>query len=269
MPQTLAGQVVGLADRLDTLVGIFSLGMLPTGSSDPFALRRAANGIVNVIWTGNLSLNLSQLLRQVCEAAQQVVHQKATAASLQEQLQEFFLQRVRTLLQEQGVDYDLVNAVLGENDGEYTERTLQDLLDVRDRALFLQSIRENQTIDRIYETINRASRLAVQGDLKTTQLDPTAVIRPDLFKQPSEQDLYEALIQLVPQTEGARSQRNYQQLVEALAEVAPTVSRFFDGAESVMVMDADLEVRRNRLNLLGLLRNHARILADFGAIVKP
>ena len=96
-----------------------------------------------------------------------------------------------------------------------------------------------------------------------------AVVRPDLFKQPSEQALYEALIQLVPQTEGARSQRNYQQLVEALAQVAPTVSNFFDGAQSVMVMDADLEVRRNRLNLLGLLRNHARVLADFGAIVKP
>lgn len=267
LPQTLAGQVVGLSDRLDTLVGIFSLGILPTGSSDPFALRRAANGIVNVIWTANLSLDLSQLLQQVCEAAQQAAQKKA--ASLQEQLRDFFLQRVRTLLQERGVDYDLVNAVLGENDAEYAERTLQDLLDVRDRALFLQSIRQNQTIDRIYETVNRASRLAAQGDLNTTQLDPTAVIRPDLFKQPSEQELYDALIQLVPQTERARSQRNYQQLVEALAQVAPTVSNFFDGAQSVMVMDADLEVRKNRLNLLGLLRNHARVLADFGAIVKP
>ncbi len=273
LPQTLAGQVVGLADRLDTLVGIFSLGMLPTGSSDPFALRRAANGIVNIVWTANLSLNLSQLLQQVCEAVQQAAHQaahqKAKAASLQEQLQDFFLQRVRTLLQERGIDYDLVNAVLGENDAEYTERTLQDLLDVRDRALFLQSIRHNQTIDRIYETVNRASRLAIQGDLDTTQLDPIAVVNPDLFKQPSEQALYEALIQLLPQTEEVRSQRNYQQLVESLTQIAPTVSNFFDGAQSVMVMDADLEVRRNRLNLLGLLRNHARVLADFGAIVKP
>jgi glycyl-tRNA synthetase beta chain len=76
------------------------------------------------------------------------------------------------------------------------------------------------------------------------------------------------LIKLVPQTEGARSQRNYQQLVDALAEIAPTVSRFFDGEISVMVMADDLDVRRNRLNLLGLLRNHARVLADFGAIVK-
>jgi glycyl-tRNA synthetase beta chain len=264
LPETLAGQVVGLADRLDTLVSIFSLGMLPTGSSDPFALRRAANGIVNIIWTASLPLNLSQLIQQVCQAAQR------NTPLLQEQLQDFFLQRVRSLLQEdRGVDYDLVNAVLGENDPEYTERTLQDLLDLRDRALFLQSIRQNKTLDSIYETINRASRLAAQGDLNTSQLDPSTVVRPELFQQPSESALYEALIGLVPQTEGARSQRNYQQLVEALAKVAPTVSNFFDGANSVMVMDADLEVRRNRLNLLGLLRNHARVLADFGAIVKP
>ncbi|HEY9640388.1 MAG TPA: DALR anticodon-binding domain-containing protein, partial [Coleofasciculaceae cyanobacterium] len=62
--------------------------------------------------------------------------------------------------------------------------------------------------------------------------------------------------------------RDYQKLVDALAEIAPVVSNFFDGSRSVLVMDADPEVRRNRLNLLGLLRNHARVLADFGAIVK-
>jgi glycyl-tRNA synthetase beta chain len=264
-PQTLAGQVVGLADRLDTLVGIFSLGMVPTGSSDPFALRRAANAIVNVTWAASLPLNLAQLLQQVVATA---AVNKETPESLLTKLQDFFLQRVRTLLQEdRGIDYDLVNAVLGENDVEYTERTLQDLLDVRDRAQFLQSIRQNQSLDRIYETVNRASRLAAQGDLATTQLDP-AVIRPGLFKQPSEQAFFDALIKLVPQTEQARSQRNYQQLVDALAEISPVIGNFFDGAQSVMVMDADLEVRRNRLNLLGLLRNHARVLADFGAIVK-
>jgi glycyl-tRNA synthetase beta chain len=265
LPQTLAGQVVGLADRIDTLTGIFSLGMLPTGSSDPFALRRAANGIVNVIWSASLPISLSQILQQVCAT----IPERKNSATLREQLQDFFLQRVRTLLQEdRGVDYDLVNAVLGENDAEYTERTLQDLLDVRDRALFLQSIRQNKALDSIYETVNRASRLAAQGELDTQQLDPIAVVNPALFQQSSEQALYDGLIKLVPQTEGARSQRNYQQLVDALAEIAPTVSRFFDGEISVMVMADDLDVRRNRLNLLGLLRNHARVLADFGAIVK-
>lgn len=271
LPETLAGQVVGLADRVDTLVGIFSLGMLPSGSSDPFALRRAANAIVNITWAANLSLNLQQLLEQVT-AEFTAAHEKIlkiTPAELLQQLKDFFLQRVRTLLQEEHqIDYDLVNAVLGENDPEYTERALKDLLEVRDRARFLQQLRDDGTLAKIYETVNRASRLAAQGDLATSQLEPTAVIDLAHFQRPSEQAFYDALVQLVPQTQAAQAERNYQKLVAGLSQIAPTVSSFFDGPESVMVMDSNPDIKRNRLNLLGLLRNHARVLADFGAIVK-
>ncbi len=268
LPHTLVGQVVGLADRLDTLVSIFGLGMLPTGSSDPFALRRAANAVINITWTSDLPLNLYQLLEQIT-ADFVAAHPKTQSEELSQQLREFFLQRIRTQLQEERlIDYDLVNAVLGENDPEYGLRALRDLLDVRDRALFLQEIRHNGTLTKIYETVNRSTRLAAQGDLDTTQLNPVNSVRPELFQKPSEQTFYDALVQLVPQTQAAQKQRNYQQLVEALSQIAPTLSNFFDGPESVLVMDSDPEVRRNRLNLLGLLRNHARILADFGAIVK-
>lgn len=268
LPHTLVGQVVGLVDRLDTLVSIFGLGMLPTGSSDPFALRRAANAVINITWTSDLPLNLYQLLEQIT-ADFVAAHPKTQSQELSQQLRDFFLQRIRTQLQEERlIDYDLVNAVLGENDPEYGFRALRYLLDVRDRALFLQKIRNNGTLTKIYETVNRSTRLAAQGDLDTTQLNPVNSVRPELFQKPSEQTFYDALVQLVPQTQAAQKQRNYQQLVEALSQIAPTLSNFFDGPESVLVMDSDPEVRRNRLNLLGLLRNHARILADFGAIVK-
>ncbi len=269
LPQSLAGQVVGLADRLDTLVGIFSLGMIPSGSSDPFALRRAATAVVNITWAADLGLNLDQLLQKIVPDF--LAHQpkaKVDATTLLAQLKDFFLQRVRTLLQEdRSIDYDLVNAVLGDNDPEYTDRALQNLLDVRDRAEFLQAIRNNQQLNAIYATVNRASRLAAQGDLDTIQLDP-ALIDPKQFQQPSEQAFYDALVKIVPQTKAAKADRNYQKLIDALANIAPVVSNFFDGPNSVLVMDENLEVRRNRLNLLGLLRNHARVLADFGAIVK-
>ncbi|MBD1936180.1 glycine--tRNA ligase subunit beta [Microcoleus sp. FACHB-68] len=268
LPETLTGQTVGIADRLDTLVSIFGLGMLPTGSSDPFALRRAANGIINITWTADLTINLQQLLEQTASnfAAD---HPKASPSELIEQLQEFFIQRIRTLLQEErGIDYDLVNAVLGENDPEYTERALTDLLDVRDRALFLQEIRNNGKLDEIYETVNRSARLAKQGILDTAQLEPAPVVRPELFQKPTEQTFYDAINQLVPETKASQETRNYQQLVNAIAAITPTVSTFFDGPESVLVMDENLDIRGNRLNLLGLLRNHARVLADFGAIVK-
>ena len=266
-PQTLTGQIVGLADRLDTLVSIFGLGLIPSGSSDPFALRRAANAIVNITWLANLQINLSTLLEQI--ATDFATTFNKDAKSLIKTLQEFFLQRIRTLLQdEKQIDYDLVNAVLGENDPEYTERALTDLLDVRDRALYLQQIRKDGTLDKIYETVNRSTRLAAQGNLDFQTLEPQSLINPELFQKKSESAFYNALLELVPQTQAAQQNRDYQLLVTALAKIAPTVGTFFDGEDSVLVMDANSDIKQNRLNLLGLLRNNARVLADFGAIVK-
>ncbi|ANV85080.1 glycine--tRNA ligase subunit beta [Picosynechococcus sp. PCC 7003] len=265
LPQTLAGQVVGMGDRLDTLFSIFGLGMIPSGSSDPFALRRAANAIITVAWDAGLEIDLRELLAQ---GAQDFVTAHPDKDSPLENLQSFFIQRIQTLLQdEKGIDYDLVNAVLGD-DAEYTERALTDLLDVGDRAEFLQSIRNDGQLEQIYATINRSAKLAAKGNLSTDSLDPTGVINPEKFEQNSERDLYAGLVELVPTTEAARTERDYQKLIDGLAALAPTVERFFDGEDSVLVMAEDPAVRENRLNLLGLLRNHARVLADFGAIVK-
>ena len=266
-PQTLTGQIVGLADRLDTLTSIFGLGLIPSGSSDPFALRRAANAIINITWLANLPTNLSALLAEI--TADFAAAFNKDAKSLINTLREFFLQRIRTLLQdEKQIDYDLVNAVLGENDPEYTERALTDLLDVRDRSLYLQKIRKDGTLDKIYETVNRSTRLAAQGNLDFQTLEPQSLINPELFQKKSESAFYNALLELVPQTQAAQKNRDYQLLVTALAKIAPTVGTFFDGEDSVLVMDGNPDIKQNRLNLLGLLRNHARVLADFGAIVK-
>ncbi|NJN71370.1 MAG: glycine--tRNA ligase subunit beta [Limnothrix sp. RL_2_0] len=265
MPQTLTGQVVGMGDRLDTLVSIFGLGMIPTGSSDPFALRRAANAIVSVAWDAGLEINLAELLGQGSNA---FVSAHSDKESPLPALQKFFIQRIQTLLQdEKGIDYDLVNAVLGD-DAEYTERALTDVLDVGDRAAFLQSIRNDGQLETIYATVNRSAKLAKKGDLDQTSLDPKDYVNPDKFEQKSEQELYDGLIALVPTTEAAQAERDYQKLVDGLTKLAPTVERFFDGEDSVLVMAEDAAVKQNRLNLLGLLRNHARVLADFGAIVK-
>jgi glycyl-tRNA synthetase beta chain len=264
LPQTLVGQVVGMADRLDNLVSIFSLGQLPTGSSDPFALRRAANAVITVAWAANLPLNLQYLLPQIIDAfaKQYQAVMRLDGAALLQQLRDFFLQRLSTLLKEDlGVDYDLVNAVLGEDDPDYQQRALQNLLDGRDRAQFLQLLRQDGRLAEIYPTVNRASRLAAQGSLDTQQLDVRAVVDPALFQKQSERDFFTALSQLT-------AQADYEQLVSALATIAPTLSRFFDGEDSVLVMDPDAAIQRNRLNLLGILRNHARLLADFGLIVK-
>ena len=266
MPTTITGQIVGIADRLDTIVSIFGNGGIPSGSSDPFGLRRSANAIISIAWDANLDIDLQQLIN---ESAAAFVTEHADKESPLKALEEFFLQRVQTLLQEElKIDYDLVNAVLGENDPEYTKRALEDLLDARDRALFLQEIRKNGKLNEIYETVNRSTRLAAKGDLNKTELDPQEVIKESLFAKDCEREFYRELQELLPKTLASQQERNYQLLVDDLAKIAPVVSNFFDGPESVLVMDENPEIKRNRLNLLGLLRNHARTLADFGAIVK-
>ncbi len=266
LPQMLTGQVVGLSDRLDTLVSIFGLGMIPSGSSDPFALRRAANAVINITWVANLKIDLYQLLDQIVSnfTSNHAQVLKVSRSELLQQLKDFFSQRVHTLLREdRGVDYDLVNAVIGESDPDYAERALRNLLDVRDRALFLQAIRTDGRLATIYETVNRASRLASQGTLDTQSLNPVEVVQPDRFQKASEQTFYDALVTLSQQ-----GQQDYGSLVESLSQIAPAVSKFFDGEDSVLVMDSDPKIKQNRLNLLGVLRNHGRVLADFGAIVK-
>jgi glycyl-tRNA synthetase beta chain len=268
LPDNIVAQVVAISDRADTLVSIFGLGMLPTGSSDPFALRRAANGIISIIWGHNLPLNLQQLLEQGVNHFINTFGESEHTATLLSQLQDFFLQRIRTLLAEKNIDYDLINAVLGDNDEEYSQRALTAVLDVQARANFLQEIRNNQVLDLIYETVNRSTRLAAKGTLDTKTLDPRGVIDPSLFEQNSEEAFYNALMELLPKAQASSEQRNYQQLVDGLVQISPTVSGFFDGPDSVLVMAEDPAIQSNRLNLLGLLRNQARVLADFGQIVK-
>ncbi|XTZ19817.1 MAG: DALR anticodon-binding domain-containing protein, partial [cyanobacterium endosymbiont of Rhopalodia fuxianensis] len=138
----------------------------------------------------------------------------------------------------------------------------------RDRAKFLQKIRNNGQLDDIYETVNRSTRLASQGNLEFFELDPRKVVITELLQKNSEKLFYQELINLLPKTLSAKSQRNYQLLVEGLVEITPIVNNFFDGDNSVLVMDKDPNIRQNRLNLLGILRNHGRILSDFGAIIK-
>ena len=271
LPSSLTGWVVGIADRLDTLVCIFGLGMIPSGSSDPFALRRAANAVVDMMWQEDLKLDLGELINTLvtnfCVINGTVA--KLTAPELIDQLQDFFFKRLRTALQEdRKIDYDLVNAVLPENDAEYGQRGLANLLDLQERALFLQQIRVNGQLETIYPTVNRSAKLSVKGNLGTQTLDPNGLVQPSLFQKESEQAFYNGLLQLLPQTQAALADVNYQLLVNGLIEITPALTNFFDGEESVLVMDDDPAIQNNRLNMLGILRNHARVLADFGSIVK-
>ncbi|MEN9203888.1 MAG: glycine--tRNA ligase subunit beta [Thermostichus sp. DG_1_6_bins_120] len=270
LPTCLTGQVVGCADRLDTLVGMFHLGRIPTGSSDRFGLRRAANSLVLIAWDAGWSFDFNLLLHRLVQD-----YANGNANTLRA-LQEFLVQRLQTLLQEEKqIDYDLVKAVLGDPEAlraqaedvaklDLTLRALSNLPLTLLRAEYLQHLRATGELAYLYPTLNRCARLAAQGDLDYQTVDPAVVINPEQLQEMAERQLYEVCRKIYQQGVEPALQGDFTPLVEALQAAAPQVAEFF---EAVLVMDPDPARRANRLHLLGLLRNQARLLGDMGAVV--
>ena len=264
LPSSEAGAVVALAERLELLLSIYAKGERPSGSSDPYALRRAGNGVLQILWHHNWSLDLPAFLQRATgHWAALLPHFQVDATALAAELLELLRQRLVSLLEEQGVDADLVQAVAG--DTIAAERVLRDPADARQRADLLVALRRSGELAGVQAVVTRAARLAEKGDLATDVLAPGGVVDGALFEKSSEGAMLKVLQHLEPIATGSDSER-YGQLAQALAASAPALAAFFDGDQSVMVMADDAAIRRNRLNLLAVLRNQASVLADFSRI---
>jgi glycyl-tRNA synthetase beta chain len=264
LPSSDAGAVVALAERLELLVSIYAKGERPSGSSDPYALRRAGNGLLQILWNRGWSLDLLALLeRATGHWAQLLPHFQVDAAGLSAELAEFLRQRLVSLLEEEGFDADLVQAVAG--DGVALERVIRDPVDARQRAELLSELRRTGDLAAVQAVVTRAARLAEKGTLAPTVLSAAGVVDAALFEQPSEAAMLAVLSRLEPITTGSSTER-YRDLAVGLSAGAEALAAFFDGESSVMVMADDPAVRTNRLNLLGVLRNQAAVLADFRRI---
>ena len=264
LPGSDAGALLALAERLELLLSIFAKGERPSGSSDPYALRRAGNGVLQILWDRGWRLNLLALLqRATAHWASLLPEAGVNPASLAAELVEFLRQRLVSLLEETGFDGDLVQAVAAA--GLPLERVLGDPEDARRRAMLLAELRRSGGLSAVQAVVQRASRLAAKGDLDPSILAPSGVVNPALFESPAENAMLEALQQLEPIAAGARG-GDYRELARGLAASADTLAAFFDGPQSVLVMADDPAVRRNRLHLLGVLRNQAALLADFERI---
>ncbi|WP_320676659.1 glycine--tRNA ligase subunit beta [Prochlorococcus sp. MIT 1300] len=265
LPESEAGAVLALVDRLELLISIYSKGERPSGSSDPYGLRRAGNGILQILWSRGLKLNLYE----VCQLA--TIHWSKLFpdfsidhSSLFIDIGEFFQQRISTLLEEAGVDIDIAQAVSGK--GTSIKRLLSDPSDCRTRANLLTDMRRTGELIKLQAVVTRASRLAEKGDLTLDILSASGVVNPSLFEKKSEHQMLSVINSLEPIAVG-KLESGYKQLADGLQSSTEALSCFFDGDQSVMVMTENLEVRKNRLNMLGVLRNQARLLADFSQIV--
>jgi glycyl-tRNA synthetase beta chain len=264
LPGSDAGAVVALAERLELLLSIYAKGERPTGSSDPYALRRAGNGLLQILWERGWRLDLPALLQRcTTQWAGLFPAFQVDSGALADELAEFLRQRLVSLLEEEGFPVDVVQSVAGE--GLALERMLADPADARRRAELLQVLRRSGELAQVQAVVQRASRLAEKGTLASGVCSPPGVVEPALFEKGSEAAMLEVLRTLEPVTTGSDPDR-YRLLARGLAESASTLAAFFDGADSVLVMAEDPAVRSNRLNLLGVLRNQAAVLADFNRL---
>ncbi|TVS06240.1 MAG: glycine--tRNA ligase subunit beta [Cyanobium sp. PLM2.Bin73] len=264
LPHSDAGAVVALAERLELLLSIYAKGERPSGSSDPYALRRAGNGLLQILWARDWNLDLLALLdRCTAHWAERLPQFRMDAGQLSAELAELLRQRLVSLLEDDGVAPDLVQAVAGE--GTSPQRLLRQPTDARQRADLLMDLRATGSLDAVRAVVVRAARLAAQADLPPDQRQVRDSVDDQLFETNSEAAMLAVVRKLEPLAQGGDAQR-YGELASALAASAGTLAEFFDGEQSVMVMVDDPALRRNRLSLLALLRNQASVLADFSCI---
>ena len=248
IPRTAEGQLLGIADRADTIAGLFGLGMEPTGSRDPFALRRAANGVVKILAEGALPLTL----REVAEAA------AGGQTELIDRMGMFFRERLEFYLREAKAEaYDVVAAVL-----------IAGADDVRDtvaRAAAVSAVRKaagGEDFAALSAAFKRMRNILDQASAKGIAIPEQ--VDGDVLIEPEETALAERSADLAIQVEAMRAERSYLAALQAIATLRPQVDAFFD---AVMVMTPEEDLRANRLALLRRVLNDFSRIADFSQIV--
>jgi glycyl-tRNA synthetase beta chain len=242
IPTTVEGQLLGLADRIHTIVAMFGIGNAPTGSKDPFALRRAANAIVKILAESELSLTLRDIV------GGSGIQNQATNNFLIERLS-FYLKDVR------GFTYDVVSAVLAAG--------ADDVRDAIARAEALMAVRGSEDFVAISAAFKRIKNILRQAIEKGDLAAPVRLTESALT-QPEEQKLLAESMKLAVKVAQLRQERNYGAALEAIATLRPTVDAFFD---KIMVMAPEPELRAARLALIQSVLDGFSGIADFSEIV--
>lgn len=245
-PASVAGRIVSLADKIDTIVGTFSRGLIPTGSQDPFALRRQALGIVNMLKEAQYHISLSQLVAKAMELLK--IADAGQQAKLQNDVADFMKLRLKNVLADADIRYDVVEAVFV---------TVDDIYGVFLRA---QAVNEavKQDMEKTIQAFVRTGNIARKAE------DVQAAVEADILAEQVEKDLYKAYEAAASKVEKEIAAQDYAGAIATLSQLAAPIDAFFDG---VMVMDKDEKIKNNRLGLLKLVDNLICQVADFSKIV--
>ncbi|AMK28651.1 glycine--tRNA ligase subunit beta [Pseudomonas mosselii] len=246
LPQTLTGAAVAIADKLDTLVGIFGIGMLPTGSKDPYALRRAALGVLRILIEKQLDLDLAVAV----EFAVKQFGAKVKATGLSEQVLEFIFDRLRARYEDEGIDVSTYLSVRALKPGS--------ALDFDQRVQAVQAFRKLPEAEALAAANKRVSNLL--GKAEGAIADQ---VEPKYFDNANEFSLYSAIQQADQAVQPMAAARQYSEALARLAALRDPVDAFF---EAVMVNAEDAKVRANRYALLSRLRGLFLGVADISLL---
>jgi glycyl-tRNA synthetase beta chain len=247
LPKSMTGTALALADKLETLVGMFGIGALPTGDRDPFALRRHCLGVIRLLIENHLALSLHDTLNVAFESFTEVTHFNHGAIT---ELTAFFFDRLTTYLKDRGASQQEIAAVLALSPNVLTEIPAK-LDAVRAFAALPQAASLAAANKRIGNILKKADNLTL------------VALQPKLLSAGAETNLYTLVQALEPQVNQSLGQGNYSQALQHLATARDSVDAFF---ADVMVMDNDLDVRNNRLALLSKVHKMMNQVADISML---
>lgn len=245
LPQTMPGRVVSIADKVDNITATISRGLMPTGSQDPYALRRQALGIANILLESGLHLSLSKLFRDSMEL---LGTDSAKREALLSDIIEFFRIRLKGLLADKGIRYDIVDSVMAAG--------TDDVCDVLMRATAVAKFAQSTELQQVVQAFTRAANLAKNSGAEE--------IRPELFTTDAERELFDCLSKSELEIGNYLAKRDYNAVLRVMAQLVKPIDSFFN---SVMVMAEDPAVRANRLAMLKRLVAFAAPLADLSKLV--
>lgn len=247
LPATTIGRIVGIGDKLDNICATFSRGLAPTGSQDPYALRRQALGVINILLDANYHISLAKIIAGTLYLLD--IKPEETG-KLVPQIMEFFKQRLRNLLMDQGIRYDVIDAV-------FADKRNDDMVDLAVRCKALAAYVEAGNAEPLVQVSVRVSNLC-------KKIEKEVAISGALFKDESENKLHEVVAAVSKEIIPEIVLYDYAAVLKAGEKVIEPVNTFFD---NVMVMDEDENVKNNRLAMLEEVRGIVNAVGDLSLLV--
>ena len=247
LPKTEIGRILGIADKIDNIVATFSRGKAPTGSQDPFALRRQALGIINILIEGKMNVDMAKAVGASVLLLQVPMDK---VKELAKQVLEFIRLRFRNQMLEQKIRYDVIDAVLAEIRNN-------DICDLYLRAQALNAYVNGEKAADMIQAATRVNNLSGKAESE-------APVDEALFTAQAERDLYAVVKKLDTEMIPRTVRCDYAGALDILSELNAPVNKFFD---DVMVMDKDEAVKNNRLALLCLVKDLVNCVGDLSKIV--